>query len=139
MKKNYLLLLIFLISCSQGAPEEFQSGEEVYEARCSACHGPNFEGRVGPSIDSNSPSASMPDSYWVQTIFNNIKINIGDFSNWVLNSDDNDYLIDLNYENNLENYFEDLYEINQEVKIEENQYHFIDHHYFGIIVRISSL
>ena len=44
MKKNYLLLLIFLISCSQGAPEEFQSGEEVYEARCSACHGPNFEG-----------------------------------------------------------------------------------------------
>ena len=62
MKKNYLLLLIFLISCSQGAPEEFQSGEEVYEARCSACHGPNFEGRVGPRID------SMPDSYWVQTI-----------------------------------------------------------------------
>ncbi|GIS77506.1 MAG: hypothetical protein CM1200mP13_08650 [Candidatus Pelagibacterales bacterium] len=40
------MLLIFLISCSQGAPEEFQSGEEVYEARCSACHGPNFEGRV---------------------------------------------------------------------------------------------
>ncbi len=68
MKKNYLLLLIFLISCTQGAPEEFQSGEEVYKARCSACHGPNFDGRVGPSIDSNSPSASMPDSYWVQTI-----------------------------------------------------------------------
>ena len=82
---------------------------------------------------------NVDDSYWVQTIFNNIKVNIGDFSNWVLNSDDNDYLIDLNYENNLENYFEDLYEINQEVKIEENQYHFLDHPYFGIIVRISSV
>ena len=82
---------------------------------------------------------NVDNSYWVQTIFNNIKVNIGDFSNWVLNSDDNDYLIDLNYENNLENYFEDLYEINQEVKIEENQYHFIDHPYFGIIVRISSV
>tara|TARA_X000000368_G_scaffold390600_1_gene353949 strand:- start:5 stop:295 length:291 start_codon:yes stop_codon:yes gene_type:complete len=68
MKRSYLLLLIFLISCSQGAPEEFQSGEEVYEARCSACHGANFEGQVGPSIDSKSPSASMPDSYWIQTI-----------------------------------------------------------------------
>ena len=68
MKKNYLLLLIFLISCSQGASGEFQSGEEVYEARCSTCHGPNFEGRVGPNIDSNSQSASLPDSYWIQTI-----------------------------------------------------------------------
>ena len=68
MKRSYLLLLIFLISCSQGAPEEFQSGEEVYEARCSACHGANFEGQVGPSIDSKSPAASMPESYWIQTI-----------------------------------------------------------------------
>ena len=68
MKKNYLLLLIFLISCTQGAPKDFQSGQEVYEARCSACHGPNFEGRVGPSIDSNSESASLPDTYWIQTI-----------------------------------------------------------------------
>ena len=82
---------------------------------------------------------NVDDSYWVQTIFNNIKVNIGDFSNWVLNSDNNDSLIDLNYENNLENYYEDLYEINQEIKIDENQYHFIDHPYFGIIVRISSL
>ncbi len=68
MKKLNLLLLIFLFSCSQGAPEEFQTGQAVYEARCSACHGPEFSGRVGPSIDSNSPSASMPDSYWIQTI-----------------------------------------------------------------------
>lgn len=68
MKKLNLLLLIFLFSCSQGAPEEFQTGEAVYEARCSACHGPDLEGRVGPSIDLNSPSASMPDSYWIQTI-----------------------------------------------------------------------
>ena len=68
MKKINLLFLLFFISCSQGAPEEFQTGKAVYEARCSACHGSEFEGRVGPSIDSNSPSASMPDSYWIQTI-----------------------------------------------------------------------
>ena len=82
---------------------------------------------------------NVDNSYWVQTIFSNIKVNIGDFSNWVLNSDNNDSLVDLNYENNLENYYKDLYEINQEIKIEENKYHFIDHPHFGIIVRISAL
>ena len=88
---------------------------------------------------SKKDNNNVDNSYWVQTIFNNIKINIGDFSNWVLNTDNNDSLIDLNYENNLENYYKDLYEINQEIKIDENQYHFIDHPYFGIIVRISSV
>ncbi len=68
MKKINLLIFIFFFSFCQGAPEEFQTGEAVYEARCSACHGTNFEGRVGPNIDSTSPSASMPDSYWIQTI-----------------------------------------------------------------------
>ena len=79
------------------------------------------------------------DSYWVQTIFNNIKINIGDFSNWVLNTDNADSLIDLSNENAIENYHKDLYEIDEEIKIDENKYHFIDHPYFGIIVRISAL
>ena len=88
---------------------------------------------------SKKDNNNVNNSYWVQTIFNNIKINIGDFSNWVLNSDNNDSLIDLNYENNLGNYYKDLHEINQEIKMDENQYHFIDHPYFGIIVRISSV
>ena len=79
------------------------------------------------------------DSYWVQTIFNNIKINIGDFSNWVLNNDNANSLIDLNNENVKENYHKDLYEIDEKIKIDENEYHFIDHPYFGIIVRISAL
>ena len=51
MKKIKLLLLIFIISCSQGAQEEFQTGEAVYEARCSSCHGPELEGRVGPNMN----------------------------------------------------------------------------------------
>ena len=55
-------------ACSQEPIQELSSGQAVYEARCSACHGPNLEGRVGPALDANSPSASMPDSYWIQTI-----------------------------------------------------------------------
>ena len=70
--KLYLLIVsLFFIACSTDATETtetYTTGEEVYEARCSACHGKDFEGRVGPALDANSSSASMPDSYWVQTI-----------------------------------------------------------------------
>ena len=56
------------MACSSSVAESYSTGEEVYEARCSACHGKDFEGRVGPALDAGSQSASMPDSYWVQTI-----------------------------------------------------------------------
>ena len=67
--KLYLLIFsLFFNACSTEATETYSTGEEVYEARCSACHGKDFEGRVGPALDGTSSSASMPDSYWVQTI-----------------------------------------------------------------------
>ena len=47
---------------------ELLTGEEIYTARCSACHGPNLEGRVGPALHKDSSAAKMPDSYWIQTI-----------------------------------------------------------------------
>ena len=59
---------MFFMACSSSVAESYSTGEEVYEARCSACHGKDFEGRVGPALDAGSQSASMPDSYWVQTI-----------------------------------------------------------------------
>ena len=79
------------------------------------------------------------NNYWMETIFNNIRVNIGDFSKWVLNNEIKDLPVDLNPEESLTFKYNDLYEINQEIKIEENKYHFIDHPYFGIIVRISAL
>ena len=79
------------------------------------------------------------NNYWVETIFNNIRVNIGDFSKWILNSEINDSPLDLNPQESSTFKYIDLYEINQEIKIEENKYHFIDHPHFGIIVRISAL
>jgi len=79
------------------------------------------------------------DSYWVETIFNNVRVNIGDFSKWVLNSKIKNSPLDLYQEESLAFKYNDLYEINQEIKVDENKYHFIDHPYFGIIVRISPL
>ena len=74
MKKNnfnkFVLITICLLvsACSAEPTQELSTGKEVYEARCSACHGSNLEGRVGPALDAKSPAASMPDSYWIQTI-----------------------------------------------------------------------
>ena len=79
------------------------------------------------------------NSYWMETIFNNVRVNIGDFSKWILNSEVKDSPLDLNPKESLVFKYNDLYEINEEIKIEENKYHFIDHPYFGIIVRISAL
>ena len=79
------------------------------------------------------------DNYWMETIFNNIKINISDFSDWVFQNNNDRNLLYLNNNQSIEYEYKDLYEINQETKIEENKYHFIDHPYFGIVVRISSL
>jgi hypothetical protein len=79
------------------------------------------------------------NNYWMETIFNNVRVNIGDFSKWILNSEIKDSSLDLNPEESLAFKYIDLYEINQEIKIEDKKYHFIDHPYFGIIVRISAL
>ena len=79
------------------------------------------------------------NNYWMETIFNNVRVNIGDFSKWILNSEINDSPLDLNPQESLTFKYIDLYEINQEIKMEENKYHFIDHPHFGIIVRISAL
>ena len=74
MKRNNFTLIFFVIfsllfiSCSQNSAVEYTTGQEVYEARCSACHGKDFGGRVGPPIDATSNAAIMPESYWIQTI-----------------------------------------------------------------------
>ena len=74
MKKNKSLLVKLIIfsfalaACGSETVTELSTGEQVYEARCSACHGADLVGRVGPALDAESSSASMPDSYWIQTI-----------------------------------------------------------------------
>ena len=68
MKKIIFLLFVIFISCSSAEVVELTSGEEIYTSRCSACHGSDLSGRVGPSLTADSKAAKMSDSYWVQTI-----------------------------------------------------------------------
>tara|TARA_B100000902_G_scaffold384412_1_gene424526 strand:+ start:489 stop:779 length:291 start_codon:yes stop_codon:yes gene_type:complete len=68
LKKIIILLFTVFISCTSTEVIELTSGEEIYTSRCSACHGSDFSGRVGPSLKADSKAAQMSDSYWVQTI-----------------------------------------------------------------------
>ena len=74
MKKNkpilarLIIFSIVFVGWGSDTVTELSTGKDVYEARCSACHGPNLEGRVGPALDADRSSATMPDSYWIQTI-----------------------------------------------------------------------
>ena len=47
-----LFSLVFFACGSETVSQsgELLTGEEIYTARCSACHGPNLEGRVGPAL-----------------------------------------------------------------------------------------
>ena len=68
MKKISILFFIIFISCTSGEVTELTSGQEIYTSRCSACHGSDLSGRVGPSLKADSKAAQMSDSYWIQTI-----------------------------------------------------------------------
>ena len=99
----------------------------------------NFNSLLNEKSKEEEKEEVSNNNYWMETIFNNVRVNIGDFSKWILESEINDLPLDPNQQESSAFKYNDLYEINQEIKVEENKYHFIDHPYFGVIVRISSL
>ena len=76
----------------------------------------------------------LNDNYWVETIFNSVKVNlkyIGDFvySDNEINSEE---IIELPQFK-----FVDLYEIDKDVKLEVDELNFIDHPYFSILIKVT--
>ena len=76
----------------------------------------------------------LNDNYWVETIFNSVKVNlkyIGDFvySDNEINTEE---MLDLPRFK-----FVDLYEIDKDVKLEVDELNFIDHPYFSILIKVT--
>ena len=76
------------------------------------------------------------DNYWMETIFNTVQVNIQNIISYM-----NEYqpvseeaLIPVK-----EFYYEDLYEIDKEIKLETDTLNFIDHPYFSVLVRVKEL
>ena len=75
-------------------------------------------------------------NYWMETIFNTVQVNIQNIISYM-----NEYqpvseeaLIPIK-----EFYYEDLYEIDKEIKLETDTLNFIDHPYFSILARVKEL
>jgi len=76
------------------------------------------------------------NNYWVDTIFNTVQINLESFSK-IIYEEETKNLDSLNQETVMA--FEDLYEIKKDVKIEDNEFNFIDHPFFSILIRVQEL
>ena len=76
----------------------------------------------------------LNDNYWVETIFNSVKVNlkyIGDFV-YSYNEINSEEIIELPKFK-----FVDLYEIDKDVKLEVDELNFIDHPYFSILIKVT--
>ena len=89
-------------------------------------------------LEDLTKSEVFPDddgSYWMNTILSQIKIRFGDFNENSINLNK----IKLNEEPKAtsEVYFEDLYELKEERKMDEEEFYYVDHPYFGVLLRVS--
>ena len=75
-------------------------------------------------------------NYWVDTIFNTVQVNLESFSKIIYEVETKN-LDSLNQESAMA--FQDLYEIKKDVKIEDNEFNFIDHPFFSILIRVQEL
>ncbi len=76
----------------------------------------------------------LNDNYWVETIFNSVKVNlkyIGDFV-YSYNEINSEEIMELPRFK-----FVDLYEIDKDVKLEVDELNFIDHPYFSILIKVT--
>ena len=76
----------------------------------------------------------LNDNYWVETIFNSVKVNlkyIGDFV-YSYNEINSEEIMELPTFK-----FVDLYEIDKDVKLEVDELNFIDHPYFSILIKVT--
>ena len=62
-----LIAAIMLAACS-GSPSSEATGPELFGELCSACHGAGLEGKVGPALGPDTPSADLADAYLATSI-----------------------------------------------------------------------
>ena len=76
----------------------------------------------------------LNDNYWIETIFNSVKINLEYIGNFVYSNNE------INSEEIIELprfKYEDLYEIDKDVKLKVDELNFIDHPYFSILIKVT--
>ena len=89
----------------------------------------NVQEKVEPEIEANL-------NYWIETIFNSVKVNFSYLSDLMgyggkLSSDP--LIVSPEY------FYQDLFEISKGIKISSEEFNFIDHPHFSVLVRIKEI
>lgn len=81
-------------------------------------------------------SKPSEDDYWIETIFNKVSLDLLDLSYEIPKEDKiyTDELIDKPVY-----FYRDLYEIDKEIKIEAEEFNFIDHPYFSVLIKVEEI
>lgn len=61
------VVCIIATGCTTDLPPD-ATGEEIYQALCTRCHGSNLAGGIGPALGPGSELVDRPDAYLIQTI-----------------------------------------------------------------------
>jgi len=88
-------------------------------------------------IDSLKPSAKINpknNNYWIRTIFSKLDLKISKTERIQGNEID---LIPKEEIINDSRFFDDKYELQESIKMKEEIFHYIDHPYFGVLLRVS--
>ena len=91
--------------------------------------GEKVEEKVEPDVETNL-------NYWIDTIFNSVKINFNYVTDFL---GTNNKLISQPLVTSPEYMYEDLFEISKGMKIDSEDFTFVDHPYFSILIRIREI
>ena len=84
----------------------------------------------------NKKELKATDNYWMDTIFNTVKVNFQNLGNFIsLDSLDISpvMLVEPIYK------YKDLYEIDKDMKLEPEIFNYVDHPYFSILIRVKEI
>lgn len=81
-------------------------------------------------------SKPSEDDYWIETIFNKVSLGLLDLS-YEIPKEDKIYIDELI--DKPVYFYRDLYEIDKEIKIEAEEFNFIDHPYFSVLIKIEEI
>ena len=81
-------------------------------------------------------SKPSEDDYWIETIFNKVSLELLDLS-YEIPKEDKIYIDELI--DKPVYFYRDLYEIDKEIKIEAEEFNFIDHPYFSVLIKVEEI
>ena len=81
-------------------------------------------------------SKPSEDDYWIETIFNKVSLGLLDLS-YEIPKEDKIYINELIDKPVC--FYRDLYEIDKEIKIEAEEFNFIDHPYFSVLIKVEEI